>query len=64
MVTKDNISQKYQLSVPVEGRRHDVTMLRLSGLMPVLENFSFGTQHERLCIYGDPAYPLRWYSQA
>ena len=42
MVTKDNISQKYQLYVPVEGRRHDVTMLRMSGLMPVLENFLSG----------------------
>ena len=64
MVTKDNISQKYQLYVPVEGRRYDVTMLRMSGLTPVLQNFSLGSQHERLCIYGDPAYPLRWYLQA
>ena len=46
---------------PVEGKRHDATMLRMSCLMPILENFSLGPQHERHCIYGDPAYPLRWY---
>ena len=33
----------------------------MSGMMPVLENFSIGTNGERLCIYGDPTYPLRWY---
>ena len=49
---------------PVEGKRHDATMLRMSGLMPILENFSLGPQQERLFIYGDPAYPLRWYLQA
>ena len=49
---------------PVEGKRHDATMSRMSDLMPILENFSLGSQHERLCIYGHPAYPLRWYLQA
>ena len=39
-------------------------MLRMSGLMPILECFSLRPQHERLCIYGDPAYSLRWYIQA
>ena len=48
---------------PVEGKHHDATMLRMSGLMPILESFSLGPQHERLCIYGDPTYPLRWYLQ-
>ena len=49
---------------PGEGKRHDATMLRMSGLKPILEHFSLGPQHERLRIYGDPAYPLRWYLQA
>lgn len=49
---------------PVEGKRHDSSMLVLSGMMPVLERFSVGQNGERLCIYGDPAYPLRWYLQA
>ena len=48
---------------PVEGKHHDATMLRMSGLMPILESFSLGPQHERLYIYGDPTYPLRWYLQ-
>ena len=48
---------------PVEGRRHDSSMLAMSVMMPVLEHFSIGPNGERLCIYGDPAYPLRWYLQ-
>ena len=31
--------------------------------IPVLANVSIEPNGERLCIYGDPAYPLRWYSQ-
>ena len=38
-------------------------MLVMSGMMPVLENFSTGPNGKRLCIYGDRAYPLRWYLQ-
>ena len=49
---------------PVEEKRHDATMLRISGLIPILENFSLGPQHERLFIYGDPVYSLRCYLQA
>ena len=49
---------------PVKEKRHDATMLRISGLIPILENFSLGPQHERLFIYGDPVYSLRWYLQA
>ena len=48
---------------PVEGTRHDSSMLLLSGFMPVLQNFSFCENREQLCIYGNPAYPLRWYLQ-
>ena len=32
-------------------------------MMSVLENVSIGPNGERLGIYGDPAYPLRWYLQ-
>ena len=32
-------------------------------MIPVLENFLIGANGERSCIYGDPAYPLRWYLQ-
>ena len=28
---------------PVEGKRHDATMFRISGLMLILEKFFFGT---------------------
>ena len=45
----------------VEGRRHVSSMLVMSGMMPVLENFSVRPNRKRVCIYGDPAYPLRWY---
>ena len=38
-------------------------MLIMSGMMPVPEKFSVGPNGERLCIYGDPACPLRWYLQ-
>ena len=47
----------------VEVRRHVSSMLVMSGMMPVLENFSVRPNRERVCvyIYGDPAYLLRWY---
>ena len=35
---------------PVEGRRHDSRMLFMSGIIPVLKNFSIGPNGERLCI--------------
>jgi hypothetical protein len=45
---------------PVEGRRHDSFLLRLSG---VLEQFEDGQWTDRdgnpFCIYGDPAYNVR-----
>ena len=47
----------------LEGKRHDAGMLRMSGLLEQLEehcNTPFG---EPLCIYGDPAYPLRRHLQ-
>ena len=44
---------------PIEGKRHDAKMMRISGLMPIIENYPLGLQHERPCINGDPAYSLK-----
>ncbi|KXJ17917.1 hypothetical protein AC249_AIPGENE21844 [Exaiptasia diaphana] len=44
---------------PVEGRRHDASMLRMSGVLEQLPIYSLSTAGAPLCIYGDPAYPLR-----
>ena len=47
-----------------EGKRHDAGMLRMSGLMDALQQFSHSPAGQPLCIYGDPAYPLRIHLQA
>ena len=44
---------------PVEGCRHDSGMLAMSGLYPQLQQHAMDPQGNILCIYGDPAYPLR-----
>ena len=44
---------------PVEGRRHDSFMLASSGLLPSLTQHARDQNGNILCIYGDPAYPLR-----
>ena len=49
---------------PFEGRRHDSGMLRESGLLQVLEEHSFSPNGDIMCIYGDPANPLRPHLQA
>ena len=49
---------------PVEGKRHDSGMLRLSGLLEQLQAHSFDRAGNTLGIYGDPAYPLRPHLQA
>ena len=48
---------------PVEGKRHDSGMLADSGLLNLLQQYSFDTNGNPLCIYGDPAYPLRVHLQ-
>ncbi|XP_068712959.1 uncharacterized protein [Montipora foliosa] len=48
---------------PVEGKRHVSAMLRMSGLLGQLEQYSFNQVGHPLCIYGDPAYPLRVHLQ-
>jgi len=45
--------------VPVEGRRHHSGMLGDSALLAKLQLHSYGPRNNILCIYGDPAYPLR-----
>lgn len=42
-----------------EGRRHDASMLRMSGLLDGMSTYSYSTRGDPLCVYGDPAYPLR-----
>lgn len=49
---------------PVEGKRHDSGMLASSRLLEDLERFSFTPAGFPLCVYGDPAYPLRVHLQA
>lgn len=39
-------------------------MLASSGLLNLLENHSFSNDGKPLCLYGDPAYPLRVHLQA
>ena len=46
-----------------EGRKHDSGMLPDSGLLDNLEQFAFSPTGEPMCIYGDPAYPLRVHLQ-
>ena len=48
---------------PVEGKRHDSGMLAVSGLLPKLQQHCYDLNENPLCIYGDPAYPLRVHLQ-
>ena len=49
-----------------EGKRHDAGMLRDSHLLDDLELHAFSPAPlaRPLCLYGDPAYPLRLHLQA
>ena len=47
-----------------EGKRHDAGMLRDSGLLADLERHAISPTGEPMCLYGDPAYPLRVHLQA
>ena len=49
---------------PVEGCRHDSGMLAESRLLDQLQLHAYTPNGEPLCIYGDPAYPLRVHLQA
>ena len=48
----------------VEGKRHDARMLAESNLLQNLEIHAFSPTGEPMCLYGDPAYPLRLQLQA
>ena len=48
---------------PVEGKRHDSGLLADSGLLNDLSRYSFAPDGTPLCIYDDPAYPLRVHLQ-
>ena len=43
----------------IEGKRHDNGMLAVSGLLNKLQQHCYDVNGNPLCIYGDPAYPLR-----
>ena len=47
-----------------EGKRRDAGMLRDSGLLADLELHAISPTGEPMCLYGDPAYPLRVHLQA
>ena len=47
----------------VEGKKHDSGMLAQSGLLYNLEQYAYNTAGDAMCIYGDPAYPLRVHLQ-
>ena len=44
---------------PVEGKRHDSAMLSQSQVLNQLQRLSINPHRDTLCVYGDPAYPLR-----
>ena len=44
---------------PVDGKRHNSGMLTISTLLDALERYSVSPYGHTLCIYGDPACPLR-----
>ena len=49
---------------PVEEKRQDSGMLAQSRLLDNLQQYSYDPLSNTLCIYGDPAYPLRPHLQA
>ena len=46
------------------GKEHDSGLLADSGLLPVLEQHAVSPAGHPMCLYGDPAYPLRVHLQA
>ena len=50
--------------MPAEGKKHDASMLVDSNLLHELEQNAFSPTGEPMCVFGDPAYPLRVHLQA
>ena len=50
--------------VAAEGGKYDAGMIQDSGLLQDLENFAYSPDGRPMCIFGDPAYPLRLHLQA
>lgn len=46
-----------------EGRRHDAGILADSNLLHSLEQYAYNTRGDPVCLYGDPAYPIRVHLQ-
>ena len=46
------------------GKRHDASRLVDSNLLHELEQNAFSPTGEPMCVFGDPAYPLRVHLQA
>lgn len=61
---RPNASQLSFFNIFVEGKRHDAAMLVESRLLDSLQQYAYSTTNQPLCIYGDPAYPLRVHLQA
>ena len=61
LVTPNGITTN--LHGPFEGCRHDSGMLAYSGLLQQLEQHPYNLYEEPMCLYGDPAYPLRVHLQ-
>ena len=47
-----------------EERKHNLGMLADSGLLPLIERCDHSPLGQPMCVYGDPAYPLRVHLQA
>ena len=56
MITKSKHSKMFLF---LEGRRHDSGILADSQLLPLLNRHALLPRGQLMCIYGDPAYPLR-----
>ena len=56
--------KQFPLCFLVEGRTHDAGMLADSHLLDELELHAHSPTGETMCLYGDPAYPVRSHLQA